>query len=89
MAKKCEICGKQPSFGRNVSHAHNVTSRRFMPNLQRVHAVVEGKPKRLSVCTSSLKREIITEASQIKHVRPSAVKPIGERCAKLRDKWSI
>ena len=71
MAKKCEICGKQPSFGRNVSHAHNVTSRRFMPNLQRVHAVVEGKPKRLSVCTSCIKAGKIIKASQVKRVRPT------------------
>jgi large subunit ribosomal protein L28 len=72
MAKKCEICGKQPSFGRNVSHAHNVTSRRFMPNLQRVHAVVEGKPKRLSVCTSCIKAGKIIKASQVKRARPTA-----------------
>jgi large subunit ribosomal protein L28 len=71
MAKKCEICGKQPSFGRNVSHAHNVTSRRFMPNLQRVHAVIAGKPKRISVCTSCLKRGKIVKASQVKRTRPA------------------
>lgn len=71
MAKKCDICGKQPSFGRNVSHAHNVTSRRFMPNLQRVHAVVKGKPMRLSVCTSCLKRGKIIKASQVKRARPT------------------
>jgi large subunit ribosomal protein L28 len=72
MAKKCEICGKQPSFGRSVSHAHNVTNRRFMPNLQRVRAVIEGKPKRISVCTSCLKRGKIIKASQVKRARPNA-----------------
>ena len=38
MAKRCEICGKGPVVGRNISHAHNVTPRRFEPNLQRVRA---------------------------------------------------
>jgi large subunit ribosomal protein L28 len=34
MAKQCEICGKGTVFGRNVSHAHNVTSRTWEPNLR-------------------------------------------------------
>ena len=42
MAKRCEICGKGPVAGRNISHAHNVTPRRFEPNLQRVRAMVNG-----------------------------------------------
>ena len=55
MAKVCEICGKKPITGNSVSHAHNLTRRRWVPNLQRVRAMVNGKPKRISVCTSCLK----------------------------------
>lgn len=55
MAKICEICGKRPTFGNNVSHAHNITKRRWLPNLQRVRALVNGVPKRMLVCTSCLK----------------------------------
>ena len=55
MAKKCDICGKTPQTGNNVSHAHNLTKRRWLPNLQSVRALVDGKPKKLSVCTSCLK----------------------------------
>ncbi len=55
MAKVCEICGRGPRFGNRVSHAHNVTSRRWDINLQRVHAVVEGAPKRVRVCTACIK----------------------------------
>ena len=55
MAKVCEICGRGPRFGNRVSHAHNVTSRRWDINLQRVHAVVQGAPKRVRVCTSCIK----------------------------------
>ena len=40
MAKMCEVCGKAPVFGNRVSHAHNVSSRRWMPNLQRVRVMV-------------------------------------------------
>ena len=47
--KRCEICGKGPVVGRNISHAHNVTPRRFEPNLQRVRALVNGGIQRLRV----------------------------------------
>ncbi len=55
MAKRCEICGKGPMFGNRVSHAHNLTRRRWNPNIQRVR-VLEGKtPKRMRVCTSCIR----------------------------------
>ena len=34
MAKECQVTGKKPVSGNNVSHANNKTKRRFMPNLQ-------------------------------------------------------
>jgi large subunit ribosomal protein L28 len=55
MARRCEICGKVPLAGSNVSHAHNVTKRRWMPNLQRVRVVVDGKPKKIYVCTTCIR----------------------------------
>lgn len=72
MAKVCEICGKRPMFGNNVSHAHNITKRRFVPNLQRVRALVDGSPKRIMVCTSCLKRGKVTKNVQKKRPRPAA-----------------
>jgi large subunit ribosomal protein L28 len=36
MAWKCDICGKRPLVGNNVSHANNKTKRRFLPNLNDV-----------------------------------------------------
>ncbi len=36
---KCEVCGKSPQFGHNVSHSHRKTKRRFKPNIQRVKVV--------------------------------------------------
>ena len=45
MAQQCDICGKKPSFGMNVSHSHRRTKRRWNPNVQRVRALVDGAPK--------------------------------------------
>ena len=55
MAASCDICGKGPLFGNNVSHAHNITRRRWNPNLRSVRAVVNGARKRIRVCTSCLR----------------------------------
>ncbi|HZI89221.1 MAG TPA: 50S ribosomal protein L28 [Candidatus Polarisedimenticolia bacterium] len=55
MARTCDICGKGVQHGQNVSHAHNVTKRRWEVNLQNVRAVVAGKPKRLRVCTRCIR----------------------------------
>jgi large subunit ribosomal protein L28 len=55
MARVCDICGKGVQFGQNVSHAHNVTKRRWEVNLQTVRAVVAGRPKRLRVCTRCIR----------------------------------
>ena len=56
MAQRCDICGKGPQFGSRVSHAHNVTNRRFNPNVQKVRAVLEnGTHQRIRVCTRCLR----------------------------------
>jgi large subunit ribosomal protein L28 len=55
MAKTCDVCGRGPRFGNRVSHAHNVSKRRWNLNLQNVHALINGSPKRVKVCTSCIK----------------------------------
>ena len=55
MAKVCQICGKGPQFGNRISHSHNLSKRRWNPNLQRVRAVVDGSICRIRVCTKCLK----------------------------------
>lgn len=62
MARICEVCGKKPVYGKNVSHAHNVTSRRWLPNLQKVRALVNGGVKRVRVCTSCIRSGKIQKA---------------------------
>ncbi len=64
MASVCEICGKKPSFGMNVSHSHRRTKRRWNPNVQRVRAVVDGAPKRIHVCTSCIRAGKVTKPSR-------------------------
>ena len=55
MSKQCDICGKKPMTGNNVSHAHNLNKRRFNPNLQRVRAVLNGKVQKINACTNCIK----------------------------------
>ena len=55
MAKNCELCGRGPLFGNRISHAHNVTKRRWNVNLQSVRALVNGSRKRIKVCTSCIR----------------------------------
>jgi large subunit ribosomal protein L28 len=62
MARSCEICGKGPQVGHNVSHAHNVTKRRWYPNLQRVKAIRNGTVQHIRVCTRCLRSGLVTKA---------------------------
>jgi large subunit ribosomal protein L28 len=62
MAAVCDVCGKGPSWGMQVSHSHRRTKRRWNPNIQRVRAIVDGAPKRLYVCTSCIKAGKVQKA---------------------------
>ena len=57
MAKICQVTGKKPMSGNNVSHAHNKTRRRFLPNLQTKKFWVESENKwvRLRVSAKGLR----------------------------------
>ena len=57
MARVCQITGKRPQVGNNVSHANNKTKRRFLPNLQkkRFYVPEEGKWITLKVSTKAIK----------------------------------
>ena len=55
MAQKCQKCGKGLQYGNFVSHAKNRVKRLFKPNLKRVTILVEGKKKRLILCTSCVR----------------------------------
>ena len=55
MPRICDVCGKGPQFGNNISHAHNVTRRRWNVNLRPVRALVNGVSKRIRACTSCIR----------------------------------
>ncbi len=60
---KCEICGKAPGVGNNVSHSKRRTKRRFKPNLQKVSVKFpNGGVGRQVVCTSCIKSDRISKA---------------------------
>ena len=63
MAQVCDVCGKGPQFGNNVSHANNKTRRRWNVNLRTVRAQVgPSAAKRIRVCASCIRGGKVTKA---------------------------
>lgn len=60
MAKYCEICNKGIMSGNMVSHSNRKTKRKWLPNVRRVTAIVEGAPKKMYVCTRCLRSNAVT-----------------------------
>ena len=59
MARVCEVTGKKPLTGNNVSHANNKTKRRFLPNLQKRRFWLENENRWISLrLTNSALRTI-------------------------------
>jgi large subunit ribosomal protein L28 len=52
---KCEVCGKGPMSGHNVSFSQRKTKRQFLPNIQRTTIFQGGRRVRIYVCTRCLK----------------------------------
>lgn len=57
MAKRCEICGKRPMTGNNVSHSKVHTKRRFMPNLHAATFTVRGREVKVKACTRCIRTQ--------------------------------
>uniref|UniRef100_A0A7C4CGE6 Large ribosomal subunit protein bL28 n=1 Tax=Fervidobacterium thailandense TaxID=1008305 RepID=A0A7C4CGE6_9BACT len=67
---KCEVCGKGPRAGKNVSHSNRHTNRWFKPNVQKVRVLTsDGTVKRMNVCTDCLKagkvRRYVSKAKSV------------------------
>ncbi len=52
---KCQVCGKGPQFGQNVSFSQKKTKRQFKPNIQRTTIYTDGRKQRMYVCTRCLR----------------------------------
>jgi len=59
MARVCQVTGKKPQTGNNVSHANNKTKRRFLPNLQYHRFWVESEKRWVSLRVTSAGLRII------------------------------
>jgi large subunit ribosomal protein L28 len=55
MSRVCSVCGKGPQYGNRVSHAHNLTRHRWLPNLQKIRYELKGKIRRAYVCTRCIR----------------------------------
>jgi len=56
MARRCQVTGKGPLTGNHVSHAHNKTKRRQLPNLRTVRVTLDdGTTKKIKVAASTLR----------------------------------
>jgi large subunit ribosomal protein L28 len=64
MAHACDICGKTSMAGHRISHAHNVSNRRFKPNVKSVRAATPGGTKRVNVCTRCLRSGRVSKAAR-------------------------
>jgi len=76
MSKECSICGKKPVSGRSISRRGMAKSkggvgqritgstlRRFVPNIQTTHAIIDGKNKKIKICTKCLKAGKVKKTS--------------------------
>lgn len=52
---KCQMCGKAPSFGNNVSFSENRTRRMWKPNIQKTTMVIDGVKVQMKICTRCLR----------------------------------
>ncbi len=59
---KCDICGKGVQFGHNVSHSNRRTNRVWHSNVKRVKCIVDGKVRRMHVCTRCLRSNAVKRA---------------------------
>ena len=55
MSGQCDICGKSPKWGHNVSFSHRVTNRQWRPNIQHAHLTINGQVRQVNVCTRCLR----------------------------------
>ncbi|RME98458.1 MAG: 50S ribosomal protein L28 [Chloroflexi bacterium] len=52
---KCEICGKKPMSGNNVSFSQRHTKRKWKPNIQKATIMMDGQLKKVKVCSRCLR----------------------------------
>ena len=85
MAKKCELTGKNPMKGHNVSHANNKTKRRFLPNLKKVKFTSELMKRSLKLTVSNAGvRSVDKKGSFDEYLKVVKNKNLSPRLIKLK-----
>lgn len=69
MAKRCQMTGKKPMSGNNVSHANNKMKRRFLPNLQKKRFYLESERRWIRLTVSARGIKTITKKGVERAVR--------------------
>ena len=85
MPRVCHFTGKKTQFGHKVSHrgkakylggagtkVTGVSNRKFMPNIQKVRALIDGRIVRIKVSAKALKMGLVTKPPHRKFVKPAA-----------------
>ncbi len=62
-ATRCEVCGKGAQYGAQASHAHNISTKKRYPNVQRVRVMVNGAPRIIHVCTRCIRSGKVQKAA--------------------------
>ena len=90
MSKKCELTGKIPLKGHNVSHANNKTKRRFLPNLKKVKfkSDILKRNLRLTVSNAGV-RSVDKKGSFDEFLRSAKSKYLSLRLKKLKRKIKL
>ena len=85
MTKKCELTGKNPMKGHNVSHANNKTKRRFLPNLKKVKftSTILKRSLKLTVSSSGV-RSVDKKGSFDEFLKSVKNKNLSPRLKKLK-----
>ena len=85
MSKKCELTGKIPMKGHNVSHANNKTKRRFLPNLKKVKFTSELMKRSLKLTVSNAGvRSVAKKGSFDEFLKVVKNKNLSPRLKKLK-----
>ena len=85
MSKKCELTGKIPMKGHNVSHANNKTKRRFLPNLKKVKFTSELMKRSLKLTVSNAGvRSVDKKGSFDEYLKVVKNKNLSARLIKLK-----
>ena len=85
MSKKCELTGKKPIKGHNVSHANNKTKRRFLPSLKKVNFRSEVLKKNVKINVShSASRTVDFKGGIDKILKSAQSYKLSEKAKKLR-----